>query len=207
MSLVSTGSLLIYLVHNNLSQFSFREPSDNWYSYFHSFHWPPRRVRKIYKNEGYFWLVNLFISSLWLYHFRSNSLDFIQSIGMILCVYHWARGYVAPGLACNVQGVFINSGHLSSAVFALVIGIHTWRWSVHKLKGRNQTEPSTRLRSLVQWVICIGIWAFVIIVGTIGFQIQKSQPQHPYYCTSTSLILFNIRQLRWGRLVLDRRSL
>jgi hypothetical protein len=204
LTLVSVSSLLIYLTHNNLSQFSFREPSNRQSSYFCFFHWPPTRIRKIYKNEGYFWIVNLFIGSLFPYLFLSNSLDFIQSIGMILSLYHLVRGRVALGLACNVQGVFINSGHLSSSIFALIIGIHTWRWSVHKLEGRNQITPSGGLENLVQWGICIVIWSFVVFLGTIGFQIEKSYPRNLSFCTSTRLIISDIRRRCWGKLVLDQ---
>lgn len=202
-SLVSISSLLIYLIHNNLSQFSFRESSNHQYHYFLSFRWPPTRIRKLYKNEGYFWIVNLFFASLLPYVFLSNSLDFIQSIGEILTLYHLVRGRVASGPACSVQGVFINTGHLSSAIFALIIGIHTWKWSVHTLEGKNKITSSDGSINLVQWGICVGTWSFVIFLGLIGFQIEKSQPQNPRFCTSTRLVISNIRQLRWGKLVLD----
>ena len=110
------------------------------------------------------------------------SVDLIQSIGWVLSSYNLARNSLWPGVACSVQGFFINSGDVGSSVWSLVIAIHT----VLLLAGGQRTriwatEKSTSGKG--RWILALCIWLSIIFLGIIGpLAIEKIYPDKgPFY--------------------------
>jgi G protein-coupled glucose receptor regulating Gpa2 len=135
--------------------------------------------------------------------------DLIQSLGWVLSAYNLAHDRLWPGIACDVQGFFINVGDVGSSIWALVIAIHT----VLLLAGTHRTrawaaEASTSGRG--RWFIVAGIWGFVISLGLVGpVIIQRIQPWNGPFCM---MLIRGVRadlgsqQRRWW-MVLDWREL
>jgi hypothetical protein len=132
-------------------------------------------------------------------------LDFIQSIGCLLSSYHLVRGFVAPGMVCEVQGFLKNFGDLSSGVFSFVVAVHTFlllaggrKWQPYAIKTKS---------GILRWYICMAIWAIIFLIATAGFVIQNAQPEKGPFCLSTSVYLTNCRYGYRDRMVLDRRTI
>jgi G protein-coupled glucose receptor regulating Gpa2 len=95
------------------------------------------------------------------------TLDFVQSIGWALSAYNLGQDSLLPGLACSVQGFFINVGDVGSSVWSLAIAIHT----VLLLAGGQHTRAWAAKRSTSgkgRWILCISIWMANIFLGLIG---------------------------------------
>lgn len=111
------------------------------------------------------------------YHFSINCKDFIQSIGWSLTLYHLFKGSVTCGTVGNIQGVLINAGDVASALWSMVIAVHTfitlactrtWRlWIIHKSRYGK-----------IRYFLCAGIWGFVFVISAIGFVVAK--PGQPF---------------------------
>ena len=125
--------------------------------------------------------------------YEAKPVDLIQSIGWILTLYHVERGFVAAGVACSVQGIFINSGDISSALWSLVIAVHTFL-----LLGIPKWEKWAKKISVSgygRWVLCFFIWLLVLFIGLIGFVIEKRDSEDGPFCTLIALCATNSRHV------------
>ncbi|KIN03160.1 hypothetical protein OIDMADRAFT_160730 [Oidiodendron maius Zn] len=85
--------------------------------------------------------------------------DFQQSLAFLI-TWHWIaqNNILAPTAACFIQGWLVQVGDVSSGIWVLAIALHTW-YSV------------VRRQQLPHRVFCsalVGIWAFVLLLATIG---------------------------------------
>jgi hypothetical protein len=169
MSFLATSSVLLYFVYNMAAEILSK-----------------RNIPR-FKAEGYFWLVNLFVASL--YHsLTSFILDIIQSIGWILPSYHLAKHSVVPSLGCNVQGVFINSGDIGSALFSFVIAIHTYLFFEQNGRWRTWVQEYSS-RGFGRWVLGGFLWFMVAFLAFIGIVlIEKLNPDMGPFCAPLSAI-------------------
>ena len=179
-SALTTSALLIYLAISDFKAWRLSKTGRKRDSYFRQL------SRAKFKNQGYFWLVNLFFAGIEpnLQPHLSHVLipDFVQSIGWALSSYNLAHNRLWPGFACNVQGFFINVGDVGSSVWSLVIAIHT----VLLLVGGQRTrvwaaEKSTGGKG--RWILCLSIWASLIFLGLIGpLAVEKIHPDRGPFC-------------------------
>jgi len=82
----------------------------------------------------------------------------------------------------------INSGDVASAIWSFIIAVHTffllaggrsWRaWVAEKSTG-----------GLTRWFISAGVWLFVILIGTIGFGIERATPNRGPFCINPRKLL------------------
>jgi hypothetical protein len=80
-----------------------------------------------------------------------------------------------------MQGFLINSGDVASAIWSFIIAVHTFVLLTGGRKwGPWVAEKSTA--GLFRWILCLGIWLFVIFIGTIGFAIEKTHPHRGPFC-------------------------
>jgi len=93
--------------------------------------------------------------------------DFIQALGWTLISYHLAHNSVIPSPACTIQGILINTGDLSSAIWSFVIAVHTF---LVLTGGKDWGEWAARksLQGKARWIICAGLWFAVVFLGVIG---------------------------------------
>lgn len=101
----------------------------------------------------------------------------------MLVSYHFAHNSVVPSPACTIQGILINTGDLSSAIWSFIIAVHTF---LVLTGGNNWGEWATRksLMGKSRWIICAGVWGCVVFLGVIGIiAIDKIQPENGPFCT------------------------
>jgi hypothetical protein len=109
-------------------------------------------------------------------------LDLIQSIGWILPSYHLAMHSVVPSLGCNVQGVFINSGDIGSALFSFVIAIHTYLFFARNGRWRKWVQDYSS-GGYGRWILCGFLWFMVAFLAFIGIVlIEKLNPDDGPFC-------------------------
>jgi len=111
--------------------------------------------------------------------------DFIQALGWTLISYHLAHNSVIPSPACTIQGILINTGDLSSAIWSFVIAVHTF---LVLTGGKDWGEWAARksLQGKARWIICGGVWFAVVFLGVIGIvAIERiSTPVDGPFCMS-----------------------
>ena len=110
--------------------------------------------------------------------------DFIQALGWTLISYHLAHNSVIPSPACTIQGILINTGDLSSAIWSFVIAVHTF---LVLTGGKDWGEWAARksLQGKARWIICAGVWFAVVFLGVIGIvAIERISPVDGPFCVS-----------------------
>jgi hypothetical protein len=105
-----------------------------------------------------------------------------MAIGWALLAHPLNVNRVWPGIACDIQGFFINTGDVASTLWSLVIALHTCFLLAGGQKLRAwATEKSTTGKE--RWIICISIWAFVFLLGFIGpLVIERVVPENGPFC-------------------------
>lgn len=161
----------------------------------------PRQYRQRYKNQGYFWLVNLFVAGTSNWD-STDLLDLLQSVGWGLSANSLYTNSLWPGLACDVQGFFINMGDVSSSIWSLIIAFHTFLLLAGGQRARAwAAEKSTSGKG--RWFFCLGVWASVFFLAIIGpLLVQRLHPEKGPFCTISSDHTYS-RQRRRRRMVLD----
>ena len=107
----------------------------------------------------------------------------MQALGSTLSTHGLVVNSVMPGPYCTFQGLVLQCGLLGGAIWTFVVTLNTFiliaggpsrrAWIVEKSasgKGR--------------WIICIGIWTFILFIGLFGLLfIQPFHPEKGTYCT------------------------
>ena len=123
------------------------------------------------------------ISSWLVYtHCDLANIDLVQSIGWGLSAHSLATNSLWPGIACDIQGFFINSGDVASSIWSLVIALHTFLLLAGGQRSRAwAAEKSTSGRG--RWFFCFGTWAFIFFLGVIGpILVQRVNPDKGPFC-------------------------
>ncbi|CAG8451650.1 9837_t:CDS:2 [Ambispora leptoticha] len=87
--------------------------------------------------------------------------DWLQSVGFIMSLYWISQGSVIPGMYCDLQGIIINIGDVSSAFWATAICLHTYLAVVHSIEPRWFLQITMGL-----------VWPINIFISVIGLYIQ-----------------------------------
>jgi len=96
------------------------------------------------------------------------------------------KGFIEPGIACNIQGILINSGDISSALWSLVVALHTFCLFGGGQRWRDWAEKTSRSGN-GRWFLCSAIWIMVFFIGIIGVaSIEKLEPEKGPFCMSPS---------------------
>ncbi|CAG8448433.1 7122_t:CDS:2 [Ambispora leptoticha] len=98
--------------------------------------------------------------------------DWLQSFGFLMSFNWLAKGKIQQGKYCQLQGVIINVGDLTSGFWATSICLHTYLLIV------NGREPKNLLKILMK---CI--WPISILISLIGLLIQH--PNDPFYTSAS----------------------
>jgi hypothetical protein len=115
--------------------------------------------------------------------------DFIQAIGWVLSVDHLATNSILPGVACNAQGFFINTGDVGSALWSFVIAVHTFLLLAGKPNWRTWAAEKS-MAGKGRWFLCLGIWGAVVFLGIIGpTAVYHIYPQNGPFCASSLNVL------------------
>jgi hypothetical protein len=86
------------------------------------------------------------------------------------------------GTGCTLQGFFINSGDVASAIWSFVIAVHTFVLLAGNRKWSNWVAEKTE-SGKGRWVVCLGLWGFVFGIGALGpVVIQRVNPEKGPYC-------------------------
>lgn len=141
----------------------------------------PNQSQYSIHTQGYFWLVNLFVAGT----IPSQSIlitDLIQSLGLFLSTDSLIKNSVIPGPVCTLQGFLIQSGDISSSIWAAIIAFHTFFLLAG---GRNwrawAAEKSTSGKA--RWILCFGVWFCVLFIGLIGLiLIENLYPDKGPFC-------------------------
>jgi heme/copper-type cytochrome/quinol oxidase subunit 3 len=131
--------------------------------------------------QGFFWLVNLFVSGIDFKMIMLIPSDFINSLGAVTGD-QLSTNSVHSGPLCTAQAAMLQIGATASACWSFAIAAYTfillaggphWRaWAVEK-----STSGKAR------WVLCIGIWFGVFFLGIIApVIIQHLNPDKPPFC-------------------------
>jgi hypothetical protein len=178
LSAVATSTLLTYLAISDFKAWRANRSGTKRDSYVRQL------SRTKFKNQGYFWLVNLFCAGT-LSILNPADLfypDLVQSMGWVLSAYNLAHNSLWPGFACDVQGFFINIGDVGSSVWSLVIAIHTFLL----LAGGQRTKAWAAEKSTTgkgRWILCACIWAADIFIGLIGpTLVEALHPEKGPFC-------------------------
>src|SRR5271169_1794338 len=92
------------------------------------------------------------------------------------------------GPGCTLQGYLINSGDIASAIWSFVIALHTFTLLAGGRKWGSWAAEKTS-SGKGRWVVCLGIWTFVFLIGAIGpVIIQNLQPAKGPYCMPLCLV-------------------
>ena len=92
------------------------------------------------------------------------------------------------GPGCTLQGFLINSGDIASAIWSFVIALHTFTLLVGGPKIGGWVSEKTASGKL-RWVVCVGIWAFVFLIGAIGpVVLENLHPENGPYCIFSWLL-------------------
>jgi hypothetical protein len=168
-----TTSLLLYLAYRHYLKW--KHPSS-----------PRGRILP----QGYLWLVNLFISGILSPKYHAEELDWLESTeGVIGLSYFIHTKTVVPGPFCTWQGLFLQLGHLGSAIWMLVIAIHTF---LLMACGQRCREWVTRKSESgkARWVLVVCVWIWVMFNGIYGLVfIEPFHPELGPYCNSCECIL------------------
>lgn len=141
--------------------------------------------------QGFFWLVNLFIAGFFSNGHASDFLDFIQSFAGLLLANSLRLNSTLPGPFCSFQGLLLNSGDISSAIWSLVIAWHTFLTLAGGHKLRHWVAEKSAGGAL-RWIICLSIWLSVLFIGVVGIAlIEKVQPERGPFCNFFRLKVSN----------------
>jgi len=179
MSALATSTLLTYLAVSDFKAWRANRSGRQRDSYVRQL------SRTKFKNQGFFWLVNLFCAGtcpLFPHVVLISNPDFMQSIGWVLCAYNLVQNKLWPGFPCDVQGFFINVGDVGSSVWSLVIAIHTFLL----LAGGQRTKAWAAEKSTSgkgRWILCGCIWGGVVFLGLIGpLLVARLHPEKGPFC-------------------------
>ena len=101
---------------------------------------------------------------------------------MILVGVTVSRNSLMTGPGCTLQGFLINSGDISSAIWSFVIALHTFTLLAGGHKWRCWVAEKTE-SGKSRWAVCLGIWAFVFLIGAIGpVVIERLHPEKGPFC-------------------------
>jgi len=93
---------------------------------------------------------------------------------------------VFPGVACSVQGVLIQSGDLASALWSLIISVHTFL-SRMGVKGPGYWGKEFSAKGKESWIVSFGVWFIAFFLGSIGLiVIEQRNPEKGPFCTFLS---------------------
>ncbi|RHZ88652.1 hypothetical protein Glove_21g60 [Diversispora epigaea] len=97
--------------------------------------------------------------------------DFFQSVGFMFS-YYWIKvGRINIGTVCDIQGMLINLGDVSSGFWTLVICIHTYMIVIHSYE-----YPHIVLVSV------ISVWLINITISASGLYIRNSST--PFFASA-----------------------
>lgn len=109
--------------------------------------------------------------------------DLVQALGLVTVTDSLIKNGVHAGPLCTMQGFLINSGDVASAIWSFIIAVHTFFLLAGGRKSRAWVaEKSTG--GITRWFISLGVWLFVIFIGTIGFGIERATPERGPFCTN-----------------------
>jgi len=116
----------------------------------------------------------------------SNFPDFIQSLAGLLLANSLRLNSTLPGPFCSFQGLLLNSGDISSAIWSFVIALHTFLSLAGSHKLRHWVAEKSA-RGKLRWIICLSIWLSVLFIGVVGIVlIEKIQPERGPFCNLSS---------------------
>lgn len=93
-----------------------------------------------------------------------------------------SRNAFMTGTGCTLQGFLINSGDVASAIWSFVIALHTFTLLTGRRKWGSWVAEKTE-SGKARWAVCIAIWGFVFVIGTIGpVIVEKLHPEKGPYC-------------------------
>jgi hypothetical protein len=120
---------------------------------------------------------------LLIYLLVLSVLDFVQCLGLVIVGHALSSDSVHSGPTCTLQGFLINTGDISSAIWSFVIAMHTFFLLAGGRGWRTWVaDKSTSGKS--RWLLCMGIWVFVLFIGIIGpIAIEPLHPEKGPFCT------------------------
>jgi hypothetical protein len=176
LSFCFTTSLLLYLAYRHIKEYLERKH--------------PSSQRGRILPQGYLWLVNLFISGNPSREYHAEELDWLENIESVIALSDYIHTKtVVPGPFCTWQGLVLQLGHLGSAIWMLVIAIHTF---LLMACGRRCREWVTRKSGSgkARWVLVVCVWIWVVFNGIYGLLfIEPFHPELGPYCNFCECIL------------------
>lgn len=104
----------------------------------------------------------------------------MQSLGLFLVTNHLVLNSILPGPICTLQGFLINSGDIASAIWSFVIAVHTFFLLAGGRRWRTWVAEKS-MSGKGRWILCIGIWLFILFIGVIGLiLIEKVTHKGPF---------------------------
>lgn len=97
----------------------------------------------------------------------TNTLDFVQTLGLVVVGKALATGSVHYSPSCTLQGILINCGDVGSAIWSFVIAVHTFFLLAGGRRWRTWVGEKS-MSGKGRWVLCFGIWFFVLFISSIG---------------------------------------
>lgn len=114
---------------------------------------------------------------------QSEIIDFIQSLGVLMNLNPILNNSLTPGPTCTVQGLLLEIGDVATAIWSFVIAVHTF-FLIAGGRSRKAWVAEKSTTGKARWVICIGIWTFLLVLGFVGIAvIQNVQPENGPFCT------------------------
>jgi len=100
--------------------------------------------------------------------------DFLQAVGTLMSS-TWVRdNAVVFGETCTAQGVIKEMADVSSAIWTMVIAIHTFFLLVLEVK----------LRTFILWTTLFGGWSAIFAIVISGPALRQSAEKGPFYAIS-----------------------
>ena len=172
-SLLATSSLLIFLSYTAIREHSSRKRASS-------------RNAALGRNnrypQGYIWLVNLFIAGEVKGYIGNWLIDFVQALGSVLSAHGLVANSVMPGPYCTFQGLVLQCGLLGGAIWTFVVTLNTFLL-IAGGPNRRAWVAEKSASGKGRWIICIGIWLFILFIGVFGILfIQPFHPERGTYC-------------------------
>ena len=88
-----------------------------------------------------------------------------------------------PGPFCTFQGVVLQCGLLAEPIWTFVVTINTFIM-IAGGPGPRAWAAEKSSSGKTRWILCFGIWAFVIFIAIFGLLfIEPLHPEKGNYCT------------------------